>query len=183
MDSKNFYSEKVPITKEALRKSLLLVICISAIVVFIYGILFCKNDLAKLFEYAPNVLGTIFTIVFGYLGVEVLRNRFYSSKYGRRKLKKIIVPIIKKYENYNPQVINQYIDNLQKDREKEYFPTVDQLQSSDSDFNKIWNDFNYFSHASDKKEKMYWEELKKCVYIKIYEYRMKQEKCNNTFLK
>ena len=85
MDSKNFYSEKVPITKEALRKSLLLVICISAIVVFIYGILFCKNDLAKLFEYAPNVLGTIFTIVFGYLGVEVLRNRFYSSKYGRRK--------------------------------------------------------------------------------------------------
>lgn len=183
MDSKNCYSEKVPITNEDLRKSLFLGICISAIGVSIYGILFCKNDFSKLFEYTPNIFSAVFTIVFGYLGIEIVRNRFYSSKYGRRKLKKILEPLIKKYENSNPQVINQYIENLLKDKGKDYFSTVYQLQSIDSDFIKIWNDFNYFFHTTRKKEKVYWEELKNCVYIKIYEYKMKQEQCNNSFVK
>ena len=55
------------------------------------------------------------------------------------------------------------------DFDSEYFNEVYKLQEKDEDFRKVWNDYNFLAakEIKNKKERGYFEKLKRYVYFKV----------------
>ncbi len=150
MDTNMNDGEKIIITFCKIIIGSLISLLLSALLIIVYAfsLSFSDEKLKLTLEYTLSVLQVVFPIFLGYLGIEVFRNRnkgtkYYSMKYGRKKLLGIMNPLLENY-NSNSATVEEFI---QEQREsKNYFNLVFKLQSVDDDFNKLWNDFNYYSN-------------------------------------
>jgi hypothetical protein len=184
--------KKIPITIKTFWIVIVLASVISFVLSIAYGFTFCKFSLQKALEYAPNIFQSVFTIFLGALGISIYRiqglgkgTKYYSSKYGKKKLLNIMQPILNSITNQCEYCkIVEHIEEMQNtrtdngDKSSEYEKACFHLQDCDLNFCKLWNDFNYFHGTTDKKYKDYEFELKKCIFIKIYRYdeRRRQNK-------
>ncbi|MGA2142127.1 MAG: hypothetical protein ABSG94_06850 [Brevinematales bacterium] len=97
--------------------------------------------------------------------------KFYPIEYGEN----ILGEILKKYDNDQTlyKVVREKIDKLnvpQGDFNNKYFKIVYKLQSTNEDFVKVWNDYNF---NYDKFEiKNYLNKLEHYIFYSVYYYEL-----------
>ena len=163
--------EKKLVTIGTIITLLLVAIIISIIIQIPYHYITGAN-IKECFEFTETLFRTIVLTEIGILGLNIVSTRkqfskFYKKGYGQKKLNYIMKPLIEEFtgqEKYEA-VINYINELIKKD---EYFNKVYILQDLDFDFVKLWNDFNYYQQSINSKNKKYWFDLKKCIYIKLY---------------
>lgn len=175
--------------KKVVTLTMILTVCVIDIIISIvwgfgiwdYSHSWIKNILTILGG-IPGLLSNVSTFSAAIFGIIAAWNgafnkggtKYYTYKYGYRKLKKI-VDKYNTYANYD-KVVDTIINILLVTKASNspktvYYNCVDRLLILDEDFKKVWNDFNYYHDAIkiSASVQKYYDKLEKCVFIKVYE--------------
>ncbi|WP_024467656.1 hypothetical protein [Treponema pedis] len=157
---------------------IVLLIDLGLISAWVYGVIKTENSqiLGKLFRNFIDILGNISTFSGVIFGINIIRKNsfnkggtiYYPELIGEDKLTKIISVFDHREDFENAEkIVNE--KNKIGGFDSEYFNEVYKLQEKDENFIKVWNDYNFLAakEIKNKKERGYFEKLKRYVYFKV----------------
>lgn len=149
--------------------------------VIIVGVILYKKgkDIVAFFAAFQPWMHSYVTLFCAYIGGKFVYERgrenkaggtkYYPSKYGKRKLGKMIDNYNEQYDDeiYNKAAL--FVSKIAKQRHDDYMNIVCTLQL-DADFKKVWNDFNYYYGMDEKRREddQYFQSVRRYIYLHVY---------------